>query len=153
MPTAKVEQTVEDIAKPIAESLGIALIDVEYRKEGKNHVLRVTIDNPEGITIEDCEHMSRELDVKLDEADPIEESYSLEVQSPGERTLRRDSEFEYFKGRDVEVKLYYAIDGQKLYDGKLLGLEKDNIAIMLNDGCEKSFDREKVSSVRLKINF
>ena len=124
MPTAKVEQTVEDIAKPIAESLGIALIDVEYRKEGKNHVLRVTIDKPEGVTIEDCEHMSRELDVKLDEADPIEESYSLEVQSPGE-----------------------------LYDGKLLGLEKDNIAIMLNDGCEKSFDREKVSSVRLKINF
>ena len=149
----KVEQMVEDLAKPIAQSLKIELIDVEYKKEGSNYVLRVTIDKPKGITIEDCENMSRELDAKLDEADPIEQSYSLEVQSPGERALRKDSEFKYFKGRDVEVKLYEALDGQKLYDGKLLGLEEDNIVITLNDGCEKRFDRKKVSSVKLKINF
>lgn len=153
MPRVKVDEMVEELTKPIAQSFGIELIDVEYKKEGTGYVLRVTIDKPGGVTIEDCENISRSLDVKLDEADPIEQSYSLEVQSPGERSLRRDREFEYFKGRDVEVKLYEAIDGRKLYEGKLLGLENDTIKIMLNDGSERGFDRNKVSSVKLKINF
>lgn len=153
MPKIKVDEMVEELAKPIAQSYGIELIDVEYKKEGTGYVLRVTIDKPGGVTIEDCENISRSLDVKLDEADPIQQSYSLEVQSPGERSLRRDREFQYFKGRDVEVKLYEAIDGKKLYEGKLLGLEEDTIKIMLNDGAERGFDRNKVSSVKLKINF
>jgi ribosome maturation factor RimP len=149
----KIEQTVEDICMPITEALGLQLIDVEYKKEGNNFVLRIIIDKPDGIMIEDCENVSHELNEKLDEIDPIESSYNLEVQSPGERSLRRDSEFEYFKGRDVEVKLYEVQEGKKVYEGKLLGMEQKIIKIVIPGGGIKEFYKEKVANIKLKITF
>lgn len=153
MGKAKIEDIVCEIARPVTDSLGLKLIDVEYKKEGNSYVLRVIIDKPGGVMIDDCEDVSHMLGVKLDEMDPIENSYSLEVQSPGERILRHDWEFEYFSGRDVEVKLYEAQDKKKVFKGKLQGLKDKSIYIILEDGTMKEFKRDKVSSVRLRIIF
>lgn len=153
MRKADIESAVEKICGPIAEALNTKLIDVEYKKEGNDFVLRVIIDKPEGVTIDDCENMSRALSDRLDEEDPIEGSYNLEVQSPGERTLRRDSEYEYFSGRDVEVKLYQASDGKKLYGGKLIGLDDGLVSIAADGGRVIGFPKEKIASCRLKIIF
>lgn len=151
MTKKKVEEIVKEICEPITERLGLYLIDIEYKKEGNNYVLRVIVDKPQGIIIEDCENVSRELDEKLDELDPIENGYTLEVQSPGERSLRKDEEFEYFKGRDVEVKLYEALEGKKIYEGELTGLLENNIKILQENGEERSFPRNRVANVKLKI--
>ena len=153
MVSKKIEQIVEDICMPITDALGLQLIDVEYKKEANNFILRIIIDKQDGIMMEDCENVSRELNDKLDEIDPIESNYNLEVQSTGERSLRRDSEYEYFKGRDVEVKLYEVQEGRKVYDGKLLGMEQKIIKIDTLGGGIKEFSKEKVANVKLKITF
>lgn len=153
MAKKRVEDIVEEAAAPIAESLGLTVVDVEYKKEGPSYVLRVIIDKPEGITIDDCENLSRTLSEKLDTLDPIENSYSLEVQSPGERKLKKDREFEYFKGRDVEVKLFEAVDGRKAFEGKLMGLKDNAVGITMESGLVKEFNRDKVASVKLSITF
>lgn len=153
MAVNKVEEAVFNISRPIAENLGLELIDVEYKKEGSSYILRVIIDKPDGVDIEDCENLSRELDVKLDETDPIEHSYNLEVQSPGERSLKREREYEYFSGREVEVKLYEAQNGKKVVGGTLIGMDNGMINILQEDGEEKHFPKEKVANVKLKINF
>lgn len=147
----KVEDTVEEILIPITEKLGLNLIDIEYKKEGSNYVLRVIIDKPEGVVIDDCENLSRELDKKLDEIDPIPHEYYLEVQSPGERVLKKEREFEYFKGRDVEVKLYQPLEGRKVFEGKLSSLNDGLVFITDENGENKGFPLDKVSAVKLKI--
>ena len=109
---------VKKIAEPLAEELGYFLWDVEYVKEGAEMYLRITIDNEEGITIEDCEKMHRAIDPLLDEADPIEDAYHLEISSPGiERDLKTDMQINACEGWDVEVRLYAPIDGAKSYIG------------------------------------
>lgn len=148
-----IEETVEKLCKPITDKYNLELIDVEYKKEGPGYVLRATIDKPSGVTIDDCEAVSRELSDKLDEVDPIEGEYNLEVQSPGERNLRKDKEYNYFKGRDVEVKFYQEQDGRKTIEGKLEGLENGLIKIILENGEMKEYPKEKVANVKLKINF
>ena len=121
-----ISEKVSLIAEPLAEELGFFLWDVEYVKEGGRKVLRITIDSEEGITIDDCEKMHRALDPLLDEADPIEEAYYLEVSSPGiERELKNDMHIDACEGWDVEVKLYAPIDGAKTFKGKLLTLGDD----------------------------
>ncbi len=147
MAKRKVEEVVEEMVRPITEALSLELIDVEYKKEGKNYVLRIIIDKPNGITIDDCENVSREVDQKLDELDPIENSYNLEVQSPGEMSLKKDREFEYFKGREVEVKLYEAIEGV------LLGLFDGIVKIKSLSGDVLEFSKECTANVKLKIRF
>ena len=102
-------EIVRDIAKPIADSLGLDLWDVRFIKEGTQWYLRIFIDKEEGISIEDCEAMSRAIDKPLDDADPINQSYCLEVCSPGiERELVRDEHFERFIGADIKIRLIRA---------------------------------------------
>ena len=116
-----VAETVRSLAEPVAESLGCWIWDVEFVKEGARRVLRITIDSEEGITINDCEAMHRAMDPILDEADPIEEAYYLEVSSPGvERELKTEEHILACEGWDVEVKLYAPKDGAKLFRGVLL---------------------------------
>ena len=113
-------ETVWALAEPLAEELGCWLWDVEYVKEGARRVLRITIDSEEGITINDCEALHRAIDPVLDEADPIEEAYYLEVSSPGvERELRTPTHIEACEGWNVEVKLYAPIGGVKKFRGVL----------------------------------
>ena len=125
-----IAERVAALAEPLAEEFGYFLWDVEYVKEGGRRILRITIDSEEGIYIEDCEKMHRALDPILDEADPIEEAYYLEVSSPGiERELRTDMHIEACEGWDVEVKLYAPKNGSKAFRGVLCGYDEDgNIA-------------------------
>jgi len=138
----------EELAQPIVDSLSFELVGVEYLKEGANWYLRVYIDKPGGITIDDCQAVSEQLSVKLDEADPIRQSYILEVSSPGERPLKSERDFERFRGETVEVKLYQPINGRKVFEGELLGLNGDIIEIRTDDGIEMSFERKDTAVVR-----
>lgn len=118
-----VAETVRLLAEPIAEELGVFIWDVEFVKEGARRVLRITIDSEEGVGIEDCEKLHRAIDPILDEADPIEEQYYLEVSSPGlERELKNADHIYACEGWDVEVRLYAPLDGSKIFRGVLLPL-------------------------------
>jgi ribosome maturation factor RimP len=154
MARKKTEEIVTEFALPIAQNHSFELVDVEFIKEGANWYLRVYIDKPGGITIDDCQIVSEALSDKLDETDPIEQSYFLEVSSPGlERPLKKDSDFIKFKGELVEVKLFQPIDGKKVFEGELVGLIDGKIVIKINEKDSIEFEREKVSVVRRVIKF
>ena len=142
---------VTSIAKPIAEKLGLILWDVKFVKEGASWYLRIFIDKPGGVTLDDCEAMSRAVNDPLDEADPISQAYFLEVSSPGiERELTRPEHFEAMKGRDVSVNLYRPTeDGVKEIIAGLVGLEGDNIVLSDLDGTRFEINKKDAVSVRL----
>ena len=145
---------VKGLAQPLADSFGYILWDVEFVKEGAQRILRITIDSEEGITVDDCEKMHRAIDPVLDEADPIEEAYYLEVSSPGiERELRTDEHISYCIGADVEVRLYAPRDGSKVFRGELLPLKEDGgIAILMGDD-EVVFERASVAKLQTVFEF
>ena len=155
--TGGVVKAVRAIAEPLAEELGYFLWDVEYVKEGADMYLRITIDSEEGIQIEDCEKMHRAIDPLLDEADPIEGAYHLEISSPGiERELKTDLHIEACLGWDVEVILYAPVDGAKSFFGVLEGIdEENNIVISLSEREEdvRRFPRSAVASLRTHFDF
>ena len=143
-------EIVRDIAKPIADSLGLDLWDVRFIKEGTQWYLRIFIDKKEGISIEDCEAMSRAIDKPLDDADPINQSYCLEVCSPGiERELVRDEHFERFIGADIKIRLIRAnSEGKKELYGKLLNIS-GNIVQIESEGKSINIDKKDTASLRL----
>lgn len=146
-----VEQ-VEAMLDPILEERDYECVDVEFVKEGSNWFLRVFVDKEGGITIEDCEWVSRSLEKELDEKDPIEQSYILEVSSPGlDRPLKKDEDFVRYKDEIVDVKLYKAIEKQKEFQGKLVGLQDDHIVIENEAGDLLSFPKDQVAIVRLAV--
>ena len=147
--------TVRSIVEPIIAGLGYMLWDVEYVKEGADMILRITIDSPEGIGIEDCEKVSRAIDPAIDEADPIEDSYRLEVSSPGiERDLRTDFHIDACEGWDAEVRLFAPLDGQKTFTGTLAGRgEAGEILLAGKDGTVRAFPRESVAKIRTIFEF
>ena len=147
-------RAVTAIAEPLAEELGYFLWDVEYVKEGSEMYLRITIDSEEGINIEDCEKMHRAIDPVLDEADPIEEQYYLEVSSPGiERELRTLEHVEACEGWNVEVKLYAPVNGTKVFRGVLLELgENDEIRLDIN-GTITEFEKSTVAKINTYFEF
>ena len=149
-----VVSAVAKIAEPLAEELGYFLWDVEYVKEGADMYLRITIDSEEGINIEDCEKMHRAIDPLLDEADPIEGAYHLEISSPGiERELKNDMHITACEGWDVEVRLYAPIDGAKSYIGVLQGLDDEGCVVVECDGTERKFARAAIASLRTHYEF
>jgi ribosome maturation factor RimP len=114
MANNKVVNVVENLAKPIIEELGLELVDIEYVREGADWYLRIYIDKDGGVTLDDCESVSRPLSKKLDEVDPIPQAYLLEVSSPGvERPFKKDRDFEKAIGENVKIKFYKAINGKK----------------------------------------
>ncbi|MCX8130095.1 MAG: ribosome maturation factor RimP [Clostridia bacterium] len=154
MARKKVEEIVSELALPITEKHSFELVDVEFVKEGANWYLRIYIDKPGGITIDDCQVISEEISDKMDETDPISQSYFLEVSSPGlERPLKKDSDFEKFKGEQVEVKLFQPLDGKKVFEGELVGLVDGQIVIKQGNAENINFDRDKISIVRRVIKF
>jgi len=141
------------LAEPLAEELGYFIWDVEFVKEGARKILRITIDNEEGITIEDCEKFHRAIDPILDEADPIEEAYYLEVSSPGiERELKNEMHLAACEGWRVEVKLYAPIDGAKVFRGELCECPEGLIVIKTEDG-EISFEASAVAKIATVYEF
>ena len=150
---SKVEETVWKIAEPIANGLGLEIYDVEFKKEGPDYYLRVFIDNPEkGISIDDCEAVSRPLSDALDEADPISEGYYLEVSSPGiERQLKRQKDFDRFCGENISVKLFSAVNGVKQIEGKLLKRDEDVLTLEAENGEIIKIDNKDIAVVRLAV--
>lgn len=148
----RVEGLVTPLAEVIGEQLGYEVVDVIYAKEGGDSVLRVTIDQPNGISSNDCERFSRALDAKLDEVDPISGSYLLEVSSPGlDRPLKKPADFERFAGEKVEVRLHTKVMEKKQWKGKLVGWTADNdgAIILETDGQTITLPWSAVSRVRL----
>lgn len=124
---------VKALAQPLADELGYILWDVEYVREGADYYLRITLDNEQGITIEDCERFSRAIDPVLDEADPVPDSYHLEVSSPGiERELKTPEHIAACCGWDVEAKLFSLLEGSRTWRGVLVGMDENkNVLIEL----------------------
>ena len=148
------EKHTEQLLMPLVEEQGFELVDVEYVKEGGSYYLRAYIDKPGGITIDDCEVISRSLSDLLDQEDFIDESYILEVSSPGlGRPLRKDKDFRRSIGEEVEIRLYQAVDGEKEWYGILKDFDKDQIMIETEDGDDKSFLRSAIALVRLAFDF
>ena len=149
---SKTTDLVYALAKPVVEDEGCRLWDVEYVREAGTRFLRVYIDKEGGVSIDDCERISRRLDPLLDEADPIAESYVFEVGSAGaERELKRPSDFEEFMGSQVEVKLYQPLEGRKVYVGVLSAYEDGNVTIQTGKNTQ-SFSRAQIAQVRLHIS-
>lgn len=150
---AKITEQVTQMALPVVEEAGCELWDVEYVREAGTWFLRVYIDKDGGVDILDCENVSRKLSDLLDEADPIEGSYTLEVSSAGaERPLKRPSDYEKFMGSPVAVKLYKAKNGRKEFAGVLAGYENGDVTITVGDAA-MTFARDEVALCRLRIEF
>lgn len=142
--------TVKELALPITKSEGVDLWDVEFKKEGPDYYLRIFIDKDGGVGINDCENVSRKLDVILDEKDPIPHGYILEVSSAGLiRELKTDAHLEKFLGRTVEVRLFKAIDGTKKIIGNLKSFDSENIIIEAD--AEKKIQRKDISKILIDL--
>lgn len=149
-----IAETVRALAEPVAESLGYFLWDVEYVKEGARMILRLTIDSEEGVNIDDCEKMHRAIDPVLDEADPIEAAYYLEVSSPGiERELRTEDHIYACEGWEVELRLFAPVDGTKVFRGVLGGLDDDGNVVLKIGEEEKRFPRAAVAKLQTVFDF
>lgn len=148
----KITELVAQLAAPIAEKNGCFVWDVEFVKEAGERYLRVYIDNEDAeVNIDQCEAVSRELDVLLDEVDPIPESYIFEVSSAGaERELKRPADFQRFMGSNVAVKLYGSKLGSKEHVGTLTGYDEEGRVEL--DG-SKLFHKSEVAQVRLRVSF
>ena len=143
-----------EIAAPVLEKLGLSLWDVRFEKEGSTWFLRYFIDKPGGVTIDDCESFSRAVDPLLDAADPIEQSYCLEVSSPGtERELVRPEHFAAYLGREVHVRFIRPRDGLREFDATLLGYEGNAASLRLPDGREITAAKSETASIRLVDNY
>ena len=154
----KVTEIVAKLAEPVVKAHGCELWDVEYVKEGADFILRVTIDRfdetGEGITIDDCETMSRAIDPVLDEHDPIPDQYLLEVSSPGiERELTRDDHFELCVGEKVEVRLFAPVDGSRVWVGILGERDAEGSIPVETAGVTRLFPKATVSKVRTVFDF
>lgn len=150
---SRISEAVFDLAKPVVEEEGCSLWDVEYLREAGTWYLRVYVDKDGGVSIDDCERISRRLDPILDEADPIPESYVFEVGSAGaDRELKRPSDFAQFMGSEVEVKLYQPLEGSKVFVGRLAGYQEGRVTVELR-GRERSFAPAQIAQVRLHVSF
>ena len=146
---AKVTDAVAALALPVVERAGCTLWDVEYIKEAGSWFLRVYIDKEGGVSIDDCETVSRPLSDLLDEHDPIEGSYTFEVSSAGaDRALKKPEHFEQFQGSEVEVRLYRPREGRKEFVGVLKSYEDGDVTLNVN-GAETRFTKQEIALVRL----
>ena len=148
------ELKTEQLLMPIMEEHNFELVDVEYVKEVGNWYLRCYIDKEGGISINDCEVVSRALSDLLDVNDFIPDAYILEVSSPGlGRQLKKDKHFARSIGEEVEVKLYKGVNKQKDFSGILVGFDDDKIVIEISEGNNMEFERSNVAMVRLALDF
>lgn len=148
------EQRTEKLLLPIMERTGFELVDVEYVKEAGSFYLRAYIDKEGGITIDDCEVVSRELSDLLDVEDFIPDSYFLEVCSPGlGRQLKKDKDFQRSIGEDVEIKLFKPMDGKKELEGTLEGFDAENIMLRVSETEVITIPRAGIAIIKLALDF
>ena len=150
---ADYESKTEALLMPIAQRWGVSIYDVEYVKEGSEYYLRAYIDKPEGVTIQDCENVSRALSDELDREDFIPDAYILEVSSPGlGRTLKKDKHLQAALGQQVEIRLFKAVDQCKEFAGILESFDGDQITIAQENGTI-TFRRGETALIRLALDF
>lgn len=148
------EQKTEAILQPIVDANGFELVDVEYVKEGGTWYLRAYIDKPGGITVDDCELVSRAANDILDEQDFIDDSYVFEVSSPGlGRPLKKEKDFKRSMGEEVEIRTYRAIDRQKEFTGILCDYDADTVTIELENEEKMTIARTDIALIRLAFDF
>lgn len=148
------EQKAEALITPILDSMGFELVDVEYVKEGGEWYLRSYIDKEGGITINDCEAVSRLFNEKLDQEDFIEESYIMEVSSPGlGRPLKKEKDYKRSIGKELEIRTYKAIDREKEFYGILQAYDDSSVTIETEEGTTRTFDKKDIALIRLAIHF
>ncbi len=150
---SKITDLTAELARPVVEACGCTLWDVEYIKEAGSWYLRLYIDKEDGVSIDDCEAVSRGVDPLLDEADPIQDPYTFEVSSAGaDRPLKKPEHFEAFMGAQVDVKFYKAVNGQKNCTGILAGYDDGNVTLEMG-GETVTFDKKEIAFVRLHVSF
>ena len=143
-------QRVEEIVKPFAENLSLELWDITFTKEGTDWYLRIFIDKEGGVSLDDCVALTRAVTKPLDEADPISQSYTLEVSSPGvERELKKDRHFEKYVGSAVMLRTIRPIDGVRDFNGTLLSYEDGTVTVKLKDEREITVHKKETSYVKL----
>ena len=165
---SKIEEKVESLLSSVINQLGYELYDVEYAKEGKDYFLRIYIDKPEGIDLNDCEKVNNAINELLDEADYIKEQYFLEVSSPGvERRIRKNKHFEASIGKEVDINLYSPItlkqdeinekkkknNTTKNISGILKSFDENNITLEIESNEEIKIERKNISNIKIKFNW
>lgn len=149
----KTTELVESLVCATVEDMGFSLCDVEFSKEFGSWVLTLFIDKPGGVTIDECEAVSRAVDPILDEADPIEQQYYLSVSSLGlDRPLKKDADYARNLEKEISVKLYAPMDGKKEFAGKLVQYDADAFTLLL-DGKETQFLRKDAALVKPVVEF
>ena len=149
-----IAETVRQSIRPVADELGYLIWDVEFVKEGARRILRVTIDHEDGITIEDCERMHRAIDPVLDEVDPIDTAYDLEVSSPGiERELRTDAHIDACIGETVEVRFFAPFEGKKSMEGVLAGRNGETELLLEINGTVCALPRTAIAKINTVFEF
>lgn len=147
------EQKAETLLEPIVAEQNFELVDVEYVKEGGNFYLRAYIDKPEGITVDDCEIVSRAFSEKLDEEDFIDEAYIMEVSSPGlGRPLKKEKDYKRSIGKELEIRTYRAINKEKEFYGILKEYNENSVTIDC-EGTEVTFQKSDIALIRLAFDF
>ena len=148
------EKRAEALLLPIIAANGFELVDVEYVKEGSNWYLRAYIDKEGGITVDDCETVSRAFGDKLDEEDFIEDSYILEVSSPGlGRPLKKEKDYARSMGKKLEIRTFRPVDRQKEFYGVLTAYDESSVTIELEDGRQMTFQTPELALIRLAFEF
>lgn len=148
------EQRAEEMLLPLLEAQRFELVDVEYVKEAGNWYLRAYIDKEGGITVDDCEVISRAFSDLLDKEDFIEDSYILEVSSPGlGRPLKKEKDYARSMGKELEIRTYRPIDKQKEFYGILTAYDNNSVTIEEQDKTRRTFEKKEIALIRLAIDF
>lgn len=153
MAKSRVVTAVEELITPVLDEMGIELVDVVYIKEGGRWFLRIFIDQPGGIGLDDCQRVSERIDPLLDEHDPVPHSYALEVSSPGiERPLKKLADFERFTGRKISINTFVPVEGGRRFKGVLVAASNHSVTLEA-DGNSVVIPMEQVASARLVAEF
>ena len=148
------EQKAEALLLPIIEANNFELVDVEYVKEGSNWYLRAYIDKEGGISVDDCEVVSRAFSDKLDEEDFIDDAYIMEVSSPGlGRPLKKEKDYKRSMGKELEIRTYRAIERNREFYGILTAYDDNSVTIEEEDGNERVFQKSDIALIRLAFDF
>ncbi|ASE35936.1 ribosome maturation factor RimP [Staphylococcus pettenkoferi] len=149
---SKIAEKVEPLIQPVLEELNFELVDIEFTKEGKDHFLRVSIDKPGGVDLNDCTIASEKISEVMDEEDPIAQAYYLDVSSPGaERPIKKEQDFQNAVNQPIYVSLYAPIEGEKEWLGILEAVEKDTITMQVKEKSKKrsiEIPRDKIAKAR-----
>lgn len=143
-----------ELLEPAVRALGYELVGIEYHPSGKHSVLRIYIDQEEGITLEDCTAVSHQVSGILDVEDPVPGQYSLEISSPGlDRPLFQPADYERFRGQQVKLRLRLPVNGRRKFKGLLQGLRQDEVVIVDDEGNEVCLPLEQIEQARLVPEF